>query len=82
MVTLIPPAFITFPESFIEDWMDKKITTWTDEGPDHPIIYSQPVLLFNALGQIGQKATVGNKINPKNMEIIYGMKAKNYQHIN
>ena len=72
MIMLVPPAFILYPEEFTEDWMDRKLNAWDDEEPDRPTVYSQPIFFYNALGQVGQKAVIGNKINPKNMEIIHG----------
>ena len=77
MILLVPPGFIHFPEEFNEDWMDKKFNAWDEEAPNFPItIYSQPVFFYNALGQVGQKATVGNKLNLKNVKIVNGMPDK------
>ena len=78
MVTLVPPAFIHFPEVFIEDWMEKKLSLWDQEAPDNPTVFSQPVFLYNALGQIGQKAVVGNKLSSKDMEVVNGIILTNY----
>lgn len=71
MLNLVPPAFISFPTEFNEDWMDRKITIWDENEPHCPSVYSQPILFYNALGLIGRKAAVGNKIDPGKMDIIY-----------
>ena len=67
-VTLVPPALVSYPKEYDEDWMDKRITAWSKDEPSCPIIYFQPVLFYSALGQVGLKGIVGNKINQKTVE--------------
>ena len=67
MITLVPPAIISKPKQYQEEWQDKRYVYWNDYFPG-PLIYFRPVLFFSALGHIGCKEEVGNTI-PRDKEI-------------
>jgi hypothetical protein len=62
MVTLVPPALVVQPTEYLEEWHDKRITSWDDDASPNPSIYFCPVLFHDSLGQIGCKGVIGNKL--------------------
>ena len=70
IVTLVPPALVCHPKEYNQDWMERRSTAWNDEAPSCPTIYFQPVLFYSALGHIGHKGIVGNKINQTTMKTV------------
>jgi hypothetical protein len=51
MVTLVPPALVVQPTEYLEEWHDKRITSWDDDASPNPSIYFCPVLFHDSLGQ-------------------------------
>jgi hypothetical protein len=69
MVTLVPPALVVQPAEYLEEWHDKRITSWDDDASPNPSVYFRPVLFHSCLGHVGCKGVIGN-ITPENLELV------------
>lgn len=74
MVTLVPPAFISLPEHYNEDWVEPRTTCWNTKSSSKTeiTIYFRPTLFYgSSCAGVGSRAEVGNDLIIKGQMMQY-----------